>query len=162
MCVRVSCCAGPPAALARTRPAHARAAMTAEAEVALAMRDLGGSPRTLLAAADTLQAHSDPANALQARPGCRAPAAAAGQAGRCSHGTGALDTTGLPPALLAVAELSAAELAMRSLHTDAARSALARAHSAATRARVPALLAEVGRSASRAQPPRRTPRGAGW
>ena len=59
----------------------------------------------------------------------------------------ALDTTalspGLPPALLAVTELSAAELAMRSLQTDAARSALARALNAATRARVPALLAEV-------------------
>jgi hypothetical protein len=42
-----------------------------------------------------------------------------------------------------VAELSAAELALRSLRVVAARAALARAHEAAVRARVPALLAEV-------------------
>jgi hypothetical protein len=107
------------------------------------MRDLGGSPRTLLAAADTLQAHSDPANALQARLIAARQLLLLGKLADAATALAALDTTGLPPALLAVAELSAAELAMRSLHTDAARSALARAHSAATRARVPALLAEV-------------------
>jgi hypothetical protein len=48
--------------------AHARArCVVAEAEVALAMRDLGGSPRALAAAAATLEAHADRANALQAR-----------------------------------------------------------------------------------------------
>jgi hypothetical protein len=124
--------------------ARARArCVVAEAEVALAMRDLGGSPRTLLAAADTLQAHSDPANALQARLIAARQLLLLGKLADAATALAALDTTGLPPALLAVAELSAAELAMRSLHTDAARSALARAHSAATRARVPALLAEV-------------------
>src|SRR5881275_81782 len=41
--------------------------VVAEAEVALAMRDLGGSPRALAAAAATLAAHADHANALQAR-----------------------------------------------------------------------------------------------
>src|SRR5215475_4541240 len=40
--------------------------IVAEAEVALAMRDLGGSPRSLAAAADTLQARGDRANALLA------------------------------------------------------------------------------------------------
>ena len=54
-----------------------------------------------------------------------------------------LDARGLPPLLAAVAELTAAELALRSLDTRAAHSALARAHEAADRARVPALLAEV-------------------
>src|SRR5688572_7223658 len=50
------------------REALARArCVVAEAEVALAMRDLGGSPRTLAAAAATLEAHDDRANALQAR-----------------------------------------------------------------------------------------------
>ncbi len=48
-------------ALARAR------CVVAEAEVALAMRDLGGSPRTLVAAIETLQAHADHANAMQAR-----------------------------------------------------------------------------------------------
>src|SRR3984885_8724895 len=41
--------------------------VVAEAEVALAMRDLGGSPRSLEAAASTLDAHADHANAMQAR-----------------------------------------------------------------------------------------------
>ena len=127
-----------------THEARARArCVVAEAEVALAMRDLGGSPRALLAAADTLQAHGDPANALQARLIAARQLLLLGKLADAATALATLDTTGLPPALLAVAELSAAELAMRSLHTDAARSALARAHSAAARARVPALLAEV-------------------
>src|SRR5213596_2629896 len=41
--------------------------VVAEAEVALAMRDLRGSPRTLAAASATLEARADRANALQAR-----------------------------------------------------------------------------------------------
>src|SRR5499426_4321966 len=41
--------------------------VVAEAEVALAMRDLGGSPRTLAAAVATLESHADRANALHAR-----------------------------------------------------------------------------------------------
>ena len=41
--------------------------VVAEAEVALAMRDLRGSPRTLAAASATLEARADHANALQAR-----------------------------------------------------------------------------------------------
>jgi hypothetical protein len=44
---------------------------------------------------------------------------------------------------LAVAELAAAEVALRSLRTAPAQAALARAREAAERARVPALLAEV-------------------
>src|SRR5262249_27939585 len=41
--------------------------IVAEAEVALAMRDLGGSPRALAAAAATLDARNDHGNALHAR-----------------------------------------------------------------------------------------------
>src|SRR5207237_9017811 len=41
--------------------------VVAEAEVALAMRDLGGSGRTLEAAAAALEARNDRGNALQAR-----------------------------------------------------------------------------------------------
>ena len=48
---------GPHEALARAR------CVVAEAEVALALRELGGSPRTLLAAAKTLAARGDPAHA---------------------------------------------------------------------------------------------------
>jgi len=131
-----------------THEARARArCVVAGAEVALAMRELGGTPRNLLAAADTLQAHGDAANALQARLIAARQLLLLGKLAEAATALAALDTSALShtlaPALLAVAELSAAELAMRSLHTDAARSALARAHSAAVRARVPALLAEV-------------------
>src|SRR5215210_7138977 len=41
--------------------------VVAEAEVALAMRDLSGSPRSLMAASVALEARADRANALQAR-----------------------------------------------------------------------------------------------
>src|SRR6185369_3156251 len=47
------------------------------------------------------------------------------------------------PSLRTIAELAAAEMALRSLRTAEAAAALARARSAAELARVPALLAEV-------------------
>src|SRR5215213_6919928 len=53
------------------------------------------------------------------------------------------DSAGVPPSLVAVAELAAAELALRSLRIGPAQVALARAHDAAERARVPALQAEA-------------------
>ncbi|RST56217.1 helix-turn-helix domain-containing protein [Variovorax sp. MHTC-1] len=117
--------------------------VVAEAEVALAMRDLGGSPRPLAAASATLEAHADHANALQARLIALRRLLLLGRLDEAAAALARLDARGLPPALAAVAELAAAELALRSLRTGPARSALARAHEAANRARVPALLAEV-------------------
>ncbi|MGJ7610181.1 MULTISPECIES: helix-turn-helix domain-containing protein [unclassified Variovorax] len=117
--------------------------VVAEAEVALAMRDLGGSPRALAAAAHALEARADHANALQARLIAARRLLLLGRLDEASAALAMLDARGLPPALAAVAELSAAELALRSLRIDTARTALARAHAAAERARVPALLAEV-------------------
>ena len=64
---RASCCGARRAASARTRSMARARCVVAEAEVALAMRDLGGSPRALAAAAATLEARADHANALQAR-----------------------------------------------------------------------------------------------
>ena len=117
--------------------------IVAEAEVALAMRDLGGSPRTLTAAAATLEAHDDHANALQARLIAARRLLLLGRLADAAAALERLDARGLPPSLAAVAELSAAELALRSLRIGPAQAALARAHEAAMRARVPALLAEV-------------------
>jgi len=54
-----------------------------------------------------------------------------------------LDPSKLPPSLKAVHELVAAGIALRRLQTKAARSALARARSAAIEADIPALAAEV-------------------
>jgi hypothetical protein len=117
--------------------------IVAGAEVALAMRDLGGSPRTLAAAAATLAARGDRANALQAHLIAVRRQLLLGRLDEAAAGLARLDTRGLPPALQAVAELASAELALRSLHTAAALAALARAGEAAEHARVPALLAEV-------------------
>ncbi|WP_440534078.1 helix-turn-helix domain-containing protein [Variovorax sp. YR566] len=117
--------------------------IVAEAEVALAMRDLGGSPRTLTAAAATLEAHDDHANALQARLIAARRLLLLGRLADAAAALERLDARGLPPSLAAVAKLSAAELALRSLRIGPAQAALARAHEAAVRARVPALLAEV-------------------
>jgi hypothetical protein len=117
--------------------------LVAEAEVALAMRDLGGSPRSLAAAAATLDARGDRANALQARLIAARRLLLLGRLDEAGAALARLDARGLPPSLAAVAELSAAELALRSLRTGPAQAALARAQEAADRARVPALLAEV-------------------
>jgi hypothetical protein len=117
--------------------------VVAEAEVALAMRDLRGSPRTLAAASATLEARGDRANALQARLIAVRRLLLLGRLDEAASELARLDARFLPPSLLAVAELASAEVALRSLRTAPARAALARAHDAAVRARVPALLAEV-------------------
>ena len=119
--------------------------VVAEAEVALAMRDLGGSPRLLAAAATALEARADRANALQARLIAARRLLLLGRLDETAAALAALaplDARGLPPALAAVAELAAAELALRTLHIGPAQAALTRAHEAAGRARVPALQAE--------------------
>jgi hypothetical protein len=128
-------------ALARAR------CVVAEAEVALAMRDLRGSPRALAAAAATLEARADRANALHARLIALRRLLLLGRLEEAASALARLHVDvgarGLPPALLAVAELAAAEVALRSLRTVPAQAALARARGAAEHARVPALLAEV-------------------
>lgn len=117
--------------------------VVAEAEVALAMRDLGGSPRMLAAAATRLDARNDRANALHARLIAVRRLLLLGRLDEAAAALARLDARGLPPSLLAAAELATAELALRSLRTAPALAALTRAHEAAERAGVPALLAEV-------------------
>ncbi|HVL59760.1 MAG TPA: helix-turn-helix domain-containing protein, partial [Burkholderiaceae bacterium] len=117
--------------------------VVAEAEVALAMRDLGKSPRSLATAAATLEARGDRANALHARLIAVRRLLLLGRVDDAAAALAGIDARGVPPALAAVAELSCAELALRALRTGVAHAALARAHEAAERARVPALSAEV-------------------
>jgi hypothetical protein len=117
--------------------------VVAEAEVALAMRDLGGSPRALASASATLEAHDDRSNALQARLIAVRRLLLLGRLEEAASMLASLDARGLPPSLTAVAELATAEVALRSLRTAQAHAALVRARAAAERARVPALLAEV-------------------
>jgi len=117
--------------------------VVAEAEVALAMRDLNGLPRTLAAACATLEARADHANAQHARLIGVRRLLLLGRIEEAESALARCDTSGLPPALQAAASLAAAEVALRSLRTVQAQVQLDRALAAAERARVPALLAEV-------------------
>lgn len=127
--------------------------VVAEAEVAMAMRDLGDSPRALAAAAATLEAREDHANALQARLIAVRRLLLIGRLDEAAGALARLDARGLPPALAAVAELTSAELALRSLRIGNAQAALARAQEAALQAHVPALLAEVAEMRSALERP---------
>lgn len=117
--------------------------VVAEAEVAMAVRDFAAPPRALAAAIATLEAHADHANALQARLVAARKLLLLGRLDEAGAALARLDATGLPPALAAVAGLAKAELALRSLNMEPARTALASAREAAERARVPALMGEV-------------------
>lgn len=117
--------------------------IVAEAEVALAQRDFGGSSRTLLAAAATLEARADRANAWHARLIAVRRALRLGRLAEAAAALAAIDTVALPPALAAAAEMASAELALRAMDVAPAAEALDRARVAAERARVPALAAEV-------------------
>jgi hypothetical protein len=117
--------------------------IVAEAEVALAVRDIGSSPRALMAALATLKSHADHVNASQARLLAVRRLLLLGRLDEADAALAQIDTQGMPPSMEAMAAMAAAELALRSLRIDAARAAFARALAAAERARVPALLAEV-------------------
>jgi tetratricopeptide (TPR) repeat protein len=131
---------GPREQLARAR------CVLADAEVALAMRELGGSPHALETASATLERHGDRANALHARLLAARRSLLMGRLAEAAVLLEALDAGSLPPRLAAVAELTAAEIALRSLRSAAARAALARAHQAAFRAGIPSLIAEVAQA----------------
>ncbi|QBE63352.1 helix-turn-helix domain-containing protein [Pseudoduganella lutea] len=127
--------------------------VVAEAEVALAMRDIGGSPRPLALATTTLDTHADHANALQARLIAARRLLLLGRLADAETVLAQLDARGLPPALAAVAALTTAELALRLLRIDAARGALHQAQAAASHAGIPALLAEVGEACAALERP---------
>ncbi|MGR4871956.1 helix-turn-helix domain-containing protein [Variovorax sp. LARHSF232] len=127
--------------------------VVAEAEVALAMRDFGDSPRLLVAASATLQARGDRVNALHGRVIAARRFLLLGRLDEATAVLAHVDAQGLPASLAAVAGLTEAELALRSLRTADAQTALARAQQAANRAQVPALLIEVAEArAAFAQP----------
>jgi hypothetical protein len=117
--------------------------IVADAEVALAMRDLSGFSRSLAAAVATLEAHGDRANALHARLTMARRQLLLGRLDDAAAALDRLDLRGMPPLLVAVAELTTAELALRWPQTARARAALVRAETAAALAGVPTLQAEV-------------------
>ena len=117
--------------------------LVAEAEIALASRDLSWPVKSLDAARATLEAHGDRLNAAHARYLQVRRLLLIGRLEEAEHTLAQLDPTNLPPALKVVHELVAAGIALRRLQTKVARGALARARLAASQANIPALTAEV-------------------
>ncbi|WP_433735585.1 helix-turn-helix domain-containing protein [Pseudomonas putida] len=117
--------------------------VVAEAEIALASRDLGWPVKTLDAARLTLEAHGDWANAAHARYLEIRRLLLIGQLEEAQEKLAQLDPATLPPPLRATHELVVAGIAMRHLHSQTARAALGRAELAARQSTIPALMAEV-------------------
>jgi hypothetical protein len=128
---------GPKEVVARAR------CVVAEAEIALASRDLGWPVKALDAARVTLEAHGDRVNAAHARYLEIRRLLLIGRLDESERTLAKLDPAPFPPALRAAHELVIAGIAMRRLRTKTARAALARAGRAARHARIPALTAEV-------------------
>jgi len=127
-----------------SKEAVARArCVVAEAEIALASRDLGWPAKALDAARATLEAHGDRANAAHARYLEVRRLLLIGRLEEAERTLAKLDPAPLPPALRTAHELVVAGIAIRRLRTKAAREALARAERAARHAGIPALTAEV-------------------
>jgi tetratricopeptide (TPR) repeat protein len=130
---------------ARERLARARC-QVAEAEVALAARDLGRPASSLEAAARALEKLGDPGNALHARLVAARRALLVGELEAAERTLAAIQLAGVPAALAARAELTRAELALRRVRVGEAAAALERAHAAARAAGIPALEAEIARA----------------
>jgi DNA-binding transcriptional ArsR family regulator len=122
--------------------------VVAEADVALASRDLGWAANGLDAARATLEEHGDRANAAHARYLEVRRLLLIGRIDEAERALAKLDPALFPPASRTIHELVIAGIAMRRLRTKPARAALERAERAAREARIPALTAEV-ESASR-------------
>jgi hypothetical protein len=130
-------------AFGRKQPvAHARC-VVAQAEIALASRDLGWAPQALQAARVTLEKHGDRGNAAHARYLEIRRLLLVGRIDEAERALSELDPSSFPAASRTAHELVVAGIAMRRLRTKAARAALARAERAARHAHIPALTAEV-------------------
>lgn len=117
--------------------------MVAEAEVALAARDLDWPETALDAARRTLEAHDDQVNAAHARYLAIRRLLLIGRLDAADAALRELDPAPFPPAFRAVHDLIAAGIAMRRLRARPAHTALGRAARAARQADIPALVAEI-------------------
>jgi hypothetical protein len=125
------------------REAVARArCVVAEAEIALVSRDLAWTAKALESARATLEEHGDAVNAAHARHLEIRRLLLIGKLDEAERALTRVPSS-VPPALKIAHELIVAGIAMRRLHTKAARAALGRADRAARHAAIPALIAEV-------------------
>ncbi|WP_448681103.1 helix-turn-helix domain-containing protein [Pseudomonas nicosulfuronedens] len=119
----------------------------AEAEVALASRELNWPTEPLEDAAVLLASHGDQDNAAQARYLLIRRALLIGQADEAETLLGTVDPGSLPVALRAVHWLIVSGIAVRRLQASEARQALRQAAQAAAASGIPALRAEVDQAA---------------
>lgn len=128
---------GPKEGMARAR------CVVAEAEIALATRELNWPVKSLEAARRTLEAQGDRVNAAHASTLAIRRLLLIGQLDEADRLLATLTPSTLPSALRTTYHLAVAGIAMRRLQAKAARSALTQAEQAARQAGIPALLAEV-------------------
>ena len=128
---------GPREAMARAR------CRTAEAEVALASRELAWPSRALAAARRTFTARGDRENAVYARLLEIRHRLLLGRLEEAAGTCASLPIETLPPRLAAIAALLAFEIAVRRIDAEPARVALETARAAAAQSGIPALAAEV-------------------
>jgi DNA-binding winged helix-turn-helix (wHTH) protein len=117
--------------------------IVAEAEIALASRDLSWPEKALDAARATLEHHGDWKNAAHARYLEVRRLLLIGRLDEAEDRLADFDAAPLPPALRTAHELVLAGIAIRRIRTAAVRAALDRAKRAARQAGIPALMAEV-------------------
>ena len=117
--------------------------VVAEAEIALAVRDLDWSARRLEGAQKTLEEHGDKVNAAYAQHLQIRLLLMFGRLDDAEAMINTLNAALFSPAFRAAHELVVAGIAIRRLKTNTARSALARAQDAAHQAQIPSLIAEV-------------------
>jgi hypothetical protein len=132
---------GPREAVARAR------CVVAEAEIALAARDLGWPTEALDAACIALDQHGDRQNANHGRLLAIRRHLLIGELDEAEQALGEIDPAALPAASQAIHELIIAGIAIRRIRAKAAREALGRADKAARDARIAALVAEVENAA---------------
>ncbi|WP_242332994.1 MULTISPECIES: helix-turn-helix domain-containing protein [Anaeromyxobacter] len=128
---------GPRETLARAR------CLTAEAEVALAARDLAWAPRALSEALRTFAARGERDNAAHARLLQIRRLLLLGRVDEADVACARLELDAGPARLAAVAALVTFEIALRRGRAERARAALARAREAAARSGIGALRAEI-------------------
>jgi hypothetical protein len=117
--------------------------VVAEAEIALASRDLDWPLKRLASARAVLEQHGDRANAAHAAHLEVRQLLLMGRLDEAEDRRARLDLSALPPAHTAADELVAAGIAIRRLRVKVARAALVRARTAAERAGIAALTAEI-------------------
>ncbi len=138
---------GPKEAVSRAR------CVVAEAEVALAARELSFPTSALAAARATLDRHGDRANAAHARYLEAQRLLLIGRLDAAERLLAHGDAAPLPPALQAAQALVRAGIALRRVRAKQARAALDQAARAARAALIPALWAEVERASGLLEAP---------